>query len=161
MTTTTDRARARFLLEVALDHENLKQRIAQKLKTHRESLRPPQGEPQLDYRDRFKINGRSVSYRQYQRWEAGESMPEWKWMVVIAEVLGTTQQALLCDDDEEEGFGGGSSAPPPGARPGPPAVDEDALTARVEARLRRIEEALGIPPEESISHPSGTAAHDG
>lgn len=144
MTTTDARARATFLLEVALDQERLKTRIAALLRAHRVSLRPPEGLPQLDYRDRFVINGKPVSYRQYQRWEAAQSMPEWKWMEVIADVLGVTQADLLADEEP--------------AAPADAPAEEPAGLAQIDARLARIEAALGIPRERPDEPPPGQAA---
>ncbi len=98
MTATSERARSRFLLEVALDHERLKARIAQRLRDHRESLRPKTS--QMEMSRLIRVNGKMISYRQYQRWEAAESMPGWKHIEAIAAALKITADELLSSEDD-------------------------------------------------------------
>jgi transcriptional regulator with XRE-family HTH domain len=80
VTTTHTRHMATFLLEVALGQERLKQRISRWLAKERDERRLSQ----LEMAQLVEI-----SYRQYQRYESAESLPRWRQLERMAEVLGT------------------------------------------------------------------------
>jgi transcriptional regulator with XRE-family HTH domain len=128
MPQTATKLRSTFLLEVALDQERLKQRIAQVLRQHRASLGP--GYPQERVAPLY-----SVSFSTYQRWERGISMPRWNQLEKIAEVTGLSVAELVDD----------------GATPAAAAAEEGEVLQRLDeivARLERLEKAAGVrkPP---------------
>lgn len=171
MTTTIDRARSRFLLEVTLDQERIKQRIARLLREHRENQRPKPSQLQVSLE-----LGDVVSYRQYQRWEGAESMPEWKQLEAISDYLGIGVDALLDDDEadtlpsevtrlREVPLAGGDAAPDEVV-----AVLErmaglleslDRRVGRIERRLGRVEKALGAQRRPDVQPARRAAVSNG
>lgn len=119
--------RSTFLLEVALDQERLKQRIAGRLREYRQSLGP--GYPQERVAPAF-----GVSFSTYQRWERGISMPRWAQLERIADVIGIDMVDLVGGDAIPEVAAGAADAP----------FDERilALLDAMDRRLRRIERQL-------------------
>jgi hypothetical protein len=97
MTATSERARATFLLEVALDEQRVRERVAETLRAYRAAQRPPitQYEMHLTVNERMKEHHpevehrkRSISYRQYQRWENAQSKPAWIFLEPTADFGG-------------------------------------------------------------------------
>jgi transcriptional regulator with XRE-family HTH domain len=96
MTATRERARATFLLQVALDEARTRQRIAAALLAARARLgggdarRFPQ--PKM-----AEVLG--VSLRTYQHWEAAETMPRWRNLEEIADRLEVDVSELVGSGD--------------------------------------------------------------
>lgn len=171
MTTTIDRARSRFLLEVALDQERIKQRLARLLREHRESQRPKPSQLQVSLE-----LGDVVSYRQYQRWEAAESMPEWKQLEAIAVYLGIGVDDLLDDDEVDELPAEVTRLREVPRADGVAPTDEivaalekmvelldrlDRRVGRMERRLGRVEKALGAQQPPAVQPARRAAASNG
>lgn len=134
MPQTRARARATFLLEVALDQERIKQRVGDLLREHRRKL----GYPQERVAPLF-----GVSFRTYQRWEGAEVMPRWSQMETIAEQLGV---------DVSEIVGEQAHAPPlvetePLVPPAQVIVRLEAASRQLTATTDRLEELLDALPE--------------
>ncbi len=79
MSLTTESGLSRFLLEMALDQEALRARVATRLVLFRKSQRPPLKQQEMAA-SIIDENDVPISYRQYQRWENELSTPEWRWL---------------------------------------------------------------------------------
>lgn len=88
---TTARQRATFLLEVALDEAQIKERLAAALREWRGRR------SQLDV---YAETG--LSYRQYQRLENAQSLPRWRTLEAIAERTGIDLADIVGDGEERE-----------------------------------------------------------
>lgn len=86
MTPTKTRHMATFLLEMALDQERVRQRIAARLLAWRQSknLIQPDAARQI-----------GISNRQYQRLEAGHSTARWATIDMVADGLGISVEDLI------------------------------------------------------------------
>jgi hypothetical protein len=110
MTATNERARATFLLEVALDEQRVRERVAKTLRTYRDAQWPKLTQYDMTQRvnermtERFPDmdeKKRSISYRQYQRWENAQSKPEWMFLETIAEFGGFDVSEFYARPDDE------------------------------------------------------------
>jgi transcriptional regulator with XRE-family HTH domain len=81
---------ATFLLEVALGQERVKQRLSEWLSAER-------GRRHLTQQKMAEFLG--ASYRMYQRYEAGQSLPRWRHLEQMAEKLGTDLGHVLAIDE--------------------------------------------------------------
>lgn len=115
MTATTARHRATFMLEVALDAANVRERLAAALREWRGTR------PQLAV---YQLTG--LSYRQYQRVENAQSMPRWRNLEQLAERTGIDLAHVIGEDE---------SSP---ATPAQAASGEQATMQRVLAELRDL-----------------------
>lgn len=124
--------RSTFLLEVALDQERLKQRIAERLRDYRQSLGP--GYPQEKVAPLF-----GVGFSTYQRWERAVSMPRWTHLERMAEVMRIDIAELVGDGPDANQVVAEVST-----------LDEiHAILDALDRRLRRIERRLEkLPPAE-------------
>lgn len=96
MTPTKTRHMATFLLEMALDQERVKQRIAARLKSWRDGTR-------MNQADAARHVG--LSYRQYQRLEKAQSTARWRTIEMLAERLEINVGDLIGEDEgPEEAF---------------------------------------------------------
>jgi transcriptional regulator with XRE-family HTH domain len=139
MTTTTARQRATFLLEVALDQERLKQRIAEVLRRERERRHITQMVVATDLEQ--------LSYRQYQRVENGQSMPRWKALEELAGYFDISLSDLL-----------GEEADPAAVEQASGADEILALLDAMDRRLRRIERRLEKLPQDAPQPKRGAQA---
>lgn len=99
MTPTKTRHTATFLLQMALDQERIRQRVASRLLAWRGALSQQTAAARL-----------GISYRQYQRLERGQSTGRWRTLEQIADGLGISVADLI--GVEESAFP--ASPRPPG-----------------------------------------------
>lgn len=97
MSATWNATRSTFLLEVALDQARVRQRLAAALL--RERGKRGRGDARK-YPQPEMARLLNLSLRQYQRIEAGESMPRWRTLEQMADRLDITVADLIGDSDE-------------------------------------------------------------
>lgn len=87
MTPTKTRHMATFLLEMALDQERIRQRVASRLIAWRGGLTQQDAAARL-----------GISYRQFQRLERGQSTGRWRTLELLADGMGISVGDLIGEE---------------------------------------------------------------